>query len=119
MPFLYNKHNLKAVRQKLRSDLSKPEQAVWYWLKGKNFKGYKFRRQYSIGNYILDFYCPKLRLGIEIDGDSHFENDQARFQDIERDNYLTGQNIRILRFTNAEVLDNIDGVINKLSESIK
>lgn len=118
MPFLYNKQTFKKIRQKLRNDMPKPEQILWYYLRGKNFKGYKFRRQYGIGNYVLDFYCTKLRLAIEIDGDSHFENDQARFQDLERGVYLDSQNIRVLRFTNKEISNNIDGVIIKPSEYI-
>ena len=113
MTFLYNDYRLKARRADLRNEMTDPEQILWYWLRGKQLKGYKFRRQYSVGYYILDFYCTQLRLGIEVDGDSHFTKSGIEY-DQERDDYIKANDIMILRFTNLEVTENIEGVIDKI-----
>lgn len=115
MEFIYNNPGLKDRRKILRNNMPEPEQIIWYYLKGRNLNGYKFRRQYSVGPYVLDFYCPELRLGIEIDGDSHFvskalKNDKVRQEAIEL------QNIKIIRFKNNDVTDNIEAVIEKILE---
>ena len=79
--------------------------------------GQKFFRQYSVGSYILDFYCPKTRLAIELDGESHIPNDQKLY-DAERTKYLNGNNIKVLRFWNDEVINNIDIVIQKITNAL-
>jgi len=94
------------------------EQILWYYLRGKNLKGYKFRRQYGIGNYILDFYCNELRLGIEVDGDSHFLDPKGNEYDKRREVFLESNQIRLLRFTNDEVRESIEGVIEKISREL-
>lgn len=116
MMYIYNNQKLKSKRQSLRNTMSKPEQILWYYLKGRNLKDYKFRRQYSVGNYILDFYCPKIRLGIEIDGDSHFATPDGAIHDQEREKFLVKHNIRTIRFTNIDVVRNIDNVIEQISQ---
>ena len=118
MPYLYNNSKLKLRRMTLRNNTSKPEQIVWYYLKGKNLKNYKFRRQYGVGNYIIDFYCPELRLAIEIDGDSHFVDENAEVHDRKREIFLAEQNIKVIRIANSDVMGNIDAVINKILQSI-
>lgn len=92
-----------------------PEQILWYWLRNKNLNGYKFRRQHSVGYYILDFYCPEVKLAIELDGDSHF-NPQGKAYDKERDIYLSAHGIVVMRFTNDEVTNNLNAVIEKIVE---
>ena len=114
MPYLYNNQKLKTIRKALRNNMPKPEQTLWYWLRGKNLKGYKFRRQYGVGNFILDFYCPELRLAIELDGDSHFIDAKTKIRDQNRDKFLTSQNIKVIRFTNTEIVESINGVIDKI-----
>lgn len=94
-----------------------PEALLWSKLKGKQLKGFKFRRQYGVGNYILDFYCPTRRLAIEIDGDSHYIGD-AHLKDLERQRIIAGYNISFLRFTNREVMDNITEVIQIIGEAL-
>lgn len=89
---LYNSKDLKSRRVYLRNNMPKPEQVLWYWLRGKNLNGFKFRRQYSVSNLILDFYCPALRLAIEVDGDSHYQL-SGQVRDKARDNFLQSQNI--------------------------
>jgi len=118
MVYIYNNQNLKLKRRALRGDMSKPEQIVWYHLKGGNLKNHKFRRQYSVGDYILDFYCPKLRLAIEIDGDSHFVSTSAVVYDQERDEFLARHNINVMHVTNSDVMQNIDGVIEKILQCL-
>lgn len=96
--------------------MPQPERVLWYFLKGKNLKDYKFRRQYGVGRYILDFYCPELRLAIEIDGNFHFTDSHVKAHDQKREQFLIGQRINIIRFTNSDVTGNTDAVINKISE---
>lgn len=68
----YNDQTQKEVRQQLRQHATQPEQLLWRHLRGSQVNGLKFRRQYGVGVYVLDFYCPELRLAIELDGDSHY-----------------------------------------------
>jgi very-short-patch-repair endonuclease len=116
MAYLYNNLKLKNRRKFLRHDTPEPEQILWYYLKSKNL-GYKFRRQYSVESYVLDFYCTKLRLAIEIDGDSHF-TPKARIYDTIREQRLRKENIQILRFTNVEIIENIESVLEKISNNL-
>jgi len=97
--------------------MPKPEQILWYWLRNNNLKGCKFRRQYGVGNFVLDFYCPKLRLGIELDGDSHF-TDQAKTYDEKREQFIKLQGIKIIRFKNTDVSQNIEAVVEEISRHI-
>lgn len=90
---------------------------LWSRLKGSGLNGYKFRRQYSIGNYIVDFYCTQLKLAVEVDGDSHYV-DGAEKYDSDRQEFIGLQGVTVLRFTNAEVYGNIEGVLEKISELI-
>ena len=98
--------------------MPEPEQILWYYLRGKNIKGYKFRRQHSVGNFILDFYCPELRLGVEIDGDSHFINNTTKNYDQNREEFLKSQNIKVIRFTNTEIRENIEAVVDEISKHL-
>ena len=87
-------------------------------LQHSNLGGYKFRRQHSVGAYILDFYCPAEKLSIELDGDSHFTDDAIEY-DRERTAYLNALNIRVLRFLNTDVYDNLDVVCERIIEEIR
>lgn len=116
MQHIYNNQKLKLKRRTLRNNMPRPEQLLWYYLKGKNLEDYKFRRQYSIGDYIVDFYCPTLRLAIEIDGDSHFVDSDAMVYDQKREKFLTEHNIKIIRFHNSDVMRNSNAVVNKILE---
>ena len=71
--------------------------------------GHKFYRQYSVGRYILDFYCPEKRLAIEIDGSQHYEEDYKEY-DRKRTEYLVKEDIKVLRFTNLDILQNMQKV---------
>jgi very-short-patch-repair endonuclease len=102
---------LKTFRRELRNNLTPAEAALWKMLKGKQLEGRKFRRQHSVGNYILDFYCPSEQIAIELDGQGHFEATQAEY-DRERDLFLNHYGIRVLRFENKWVWDNPEGLLD-------
>lgn len=91
---------------------------LWSKLKNKALDGYKFRRQYSVKKFVIDFYCPKLKLAVEIDGDSHFMSD-SKTRDQERQLIIESFGITFLRFTNKEIYENIDGVLKKIAEYIE
>lgn len=93
---------------KLRANMTEPEQKLWYYLKTKPL-GFKFRRQHPIGKYVLDFYCHKIRLSIEIDGQNH-ETIEQKFSDQKRASYLNSLGIKELRFNNENVLFYIDQI---------
>ena len=98
--------------------MPEPEKRIWARLRSRQVNGYKFRRQYSIGNFIVDFYCPEAKLAVEIDGDSHFDNEQ-RLYDIARQRYIEAKGIHFLRFTNKDITENIEGVLVHIAASLK
>ena len=98
--------------------MPEPEKRIWARLRSRQVNGYKFRRQYSIGNFIVDFYCPEAKLAIEIDGDSHFDNEQ-RLYDIARQRYIEAKGIHFLRFTNKDITENVEGVLVRIAEFLK
>jgi very-short-patch-repair endonuclease len=93
--------------------MPKAEVILWRYLKGKQINGYKFRRQFGIGPYVVDFYCAKLKLAIELDGDLHFSEDAQQY-DFERQKYIEEFNIKFLRFTNDDIYKNLDGVMQTI-----
>ncbi len=115
--FTYNAPILKHRRQELRRNQTEAERTFWMHVRNKRFYGMKFFRQYSLGPYILDFYCPTLKLAIELDGGQHTE-DACLEYDAVRSEYLKIQGIDIMRFWNHEVLNNINGVLTKIAEKI-
>ena len=96
---------LKTFRKKLRNTLTPAEAKLWTLLKSKQVKGRKFRRQFSVAKYILDFYCPAERLAVELDGQGHYQVAQAIY-DQERDLFLLHCGIKVLRFENSWVWEN-------------
>ncbi|MBC5773066.1 endonuclease domain-containing protein [Pontibacter sp. KCTC 32443] len=111
---LHNRRYLKANQQALRGSLTPAEAELWKHLKGGNLMEKKFRRQHSVGNYILDFYCPSEQLAIELDGQVH-NHAAAEQADQERDQYLRNLNIRVLRFENKEVFENLNAILREIS----
>jgi very-short-patch-repair endonuclease len=115
--FHYNK-KLQPLAQKLRKNLTKSEACLWkYVLRAKQLKGYPFRRQRPVLQYIADFFCKELMLIIELDGITH-DNKISHTKDIQREERLTRAGFKIVRFTDEEVLNNIAGVISKLEKII-
>lgn len=119
MTILFNKHRLKERRQKLRNSMPPAEVMMWRYLRQSRLQGFKFRRQYSIGGYVVDFYCPKCKLAIELDGPSHYVNDAVQTYDKQRQQFIEQSGIRVIRFTNKEVYRNIDGVITTIIDFIQ
>ena len=107
---LFNKTQLKKFRKRLRNNLTAAEAFLWKHLKNKQLHGRRFRRQFGVGNYILDFYCPAEKLVVELDGDSHY-SEKGIARDLKRDKFLNSLGIKVIRFENCEVFDNIEGVL--------
>jgi len=114
MEFLRNDPALKQRRRELRRNQSDAERALWAKVRNKQFFGMKFFRQYSIGPYILDFYCPTVKLAVELDGGQHNQSDK-RERDAARSEYLKAQGIDVMRFWNNEVLLDIESVLSKVA----
>ena len=102
--------NLLGKSKALRKSQNPWEAKLWYYLRAKRFKDFKFRRQVVIRPFIVDFYCHKLKLIIELDGGQHNE-DINKSKDLVRQKYLTGQGYTVLRFWNNQLEDNLDGVL--------
>ena len=115
---IFNKKALKEFRKELRSNLTPAEAVMWKVLQRKQLEGRKFRRQHSISNYIVDFYCPKEKLVIELDGAGHF-TPKGNNKDELRDAYLNKLNIRALRFENRDVFNNLDAVLEEIKNNFK
>ena len=111
---IFNLPQYRNRRSELRKNPTEPEKRFWQAVRGKQL-GVKFRRQHGIGHYIVDFYCPEWALVIELDGDSHF-NPDARASDAERDAYLQKLGLRVLRFTNLDIMQNLEGVLARILE---
>jgi len=112
----YNK-KLKGYSRNLRRNLTPAERRLWSRIRKKQIRGFQFYRQKVIGNYIVDFYCPKGNLIVEVDGGQHYVVEGKR-KDRIRDNYLAKAGLKVLRFSDREIFENIDGVIWAVWESI-
>jgi very-short-patch-repair endonuclease len=113
---IHNIKRLKKHRRELRSGKTPAEAKLWKCLQRSQL-GLKFRRQHSVGNYILDFYCPEKRLAIELDGDGHF-NPLAEEYDTDRDAFLRRHGITVMRFENQRVFDDLDSILGSIKNFI-
>ena len=113
MTLIYNKTIFKERRRDLRRNQTEAEKILWKQLRNKGLFGLKFFRQYSVGAYIIDFYCPEYKLAIELDGGQHAEEENQEYDKI-RTNYLESIGVEVMRFWNNEVLQNIEGVLEKI-----
>jgi len=114
MKFLRNDPTLKQRRRELRRNQTEAEKTLWAQLRNKQFYRMKFFRQYSIGPYILDFYCPTIKLAVELDGGQHNQCENKEY-DAVRSQYLKAQGIEVVRFWNHEVLLDIQSVLAGLA----
>lgn len=103
-------------RRSLRNKLTKAEEMLWQELRNKNL-GVRFLRQFSIGSYVVDFYCPELKLAIEVDGATHNTSDEIEY-DKNREEELANLNIKFLRFLNKEIYNNLKAVTDKIRAEI-
>ena len=113
----FNK-KLKPLARTLRTNMTDAEQLIWSKIRRKQISDFQFYRQKNIGHYIVDFYCPKGKLIIEVDGGQHYANEGIK-KDQERDRYLHGLGLTVLRFSDIDVLKNIDGVVERINEHLK
>ncbi|WP_315788709.1 endonuclease domain-containing protein [Fischerella sp. JS2] len=118
MTKLYNKSSEKEKRRQLRQNITKAEKNLWEKVKDRQIENCKFRRQYSVAEFVIDFYSCELKLTIEIDGDSHFQNGAAEY-DKERQVFLESVGIRFIRFTNDHVYTNLPGVLESIAQNIR
>lgn len=112
---IFNRKSLKPRRQDLRNNPTQAEAFLWGFLKHSQLEDKKFRRQASIGSYIVDFYCPSEKLIIELDGEVHFD-EEAKKYDAERTKYLESLGLKVIRFENQEVIYNLDKVLKEISK---
>ena len=115
---IHNRKYLEEKRKALRNNLTSSEAALWIHLRRSNLKGRKFRRQHSIENFIVDFYCPSERLIIELDGAYHLDFAQQNY-DAERSKILENLGFKIIRFENKLVFEDLEDVLNSISECFK
>ncbi len=118
-PFKINATTQKLFRQNLRKCGTVAEAVLWRLLKNKQVEGVKFRRQFGVGNYILDFYSSELKLAIELDGAPHYSIEGDEY-DVTRSQVLFHEfGIRLLRFENREVLQELQRVVAEITDVVK
>ena len=108
------KRNKITIAKKLRISSTDTEKYLWKYLRGKQLTGFKFRRQHTIGRYIVDFVNLERRIIIELDGGQHLENKKDKL----RDKWLKERGYDVLRFWDNEVLTNVEGVLEVIKEKI-
>ena len=113
----YNKIEMKARRRQLRTNMTYCEKLVWMYLRKRQMKE-RFLRQYSVDNYVIDFYCPKLKFALEIDGVVHEGREQKEY-DRNRQSYLENFGITFLRINNEELLANPNKTFEKIGNKIE
>ena len=114
----YSNHPVtKEFRQQLRREETPTERMLWKRLRSKQLDGFRFRQQHGFGPYVLDFYCPKLHLCIELDGSVH-DSDEQQQRDAERTMFLNQNRIKVIRFKNEEVEEDIEKVLSTIRKFI-
>jgi|SRR5579885_2070104 len=109
---------LKARRKELRNNPTPAEAILWKHLQGRRLLGKKFRRQFGISRYILDFFCVDCGIAIELDGAPHFQELRAEYEG-RRSAFLAGLGIEVIRFENRIVHENIEAVLETIREAIR
>ena len=117
MSRIYNRKDQNEKRKVLRNSMPQTELILWNRLKGRQIKNKKFRRQFGVGRYVIDFYCPEIKLAIELDGDTHNSTDEIKY-DKTRQSEIENLGIIFLRIKNEEVFKNIEEVILKIERRI-
>lgn len=113
---LHKRPALKPIRRDLRRHATAAESKLWKLLRRRQLAGLRFRRQHSIGPYVVDFYCPEVRLVVELDGAVHDDPLRAAY-DAARESYLEGLGLRVLRFGNERVMRQADLVLDAIAEA--
>ena len=115
---MHNKKGLEKFRKELRNNATPAEAFLWTQLSNKKLEGRKLRRQHSIENFIVDFYCPAEKLIIELDGEVHF-NAVAQEYDYKRTCFLENLGFKVIRFENKMVFDHLPSVLAEIKEHFK
>ena len=118
MTQLKNRKSLKQYRRDLRKRATLTERILWNYLRGKR-QGHKFFRQYSIGSYIVDFYCTKAELAVELDGMHHYLDDKVIKYDKKRTTFLESKGVEVIRFKNKEVYDDVQRVLGQILSRVE
>lgn len=108
----------RAFTKQLRTQLTDCERLLWRQLRNRGLAGMKFRRQHPQPPYVLDFYCAELKLVVELDGGQHYD-DAGRERDRRRTRYLQSEGLEVVRFSNLDVLQNLDGVVTEILRRIE
>ena len=113
----FNRKSEADKRRQLRGSMPDAEVILWSRLKGRQLLGCKFRRQYSVGAFVIDFFSVEIKLGIELDGDSHFQPGAPEY-DRKRQQFIESFGIRIVRIVNTEIYENLDGVLEMIGREV-
>jgi len=113
----YSKHTELAKRRSWRRQATDAERTLWAALRAGQL-GVRFRRQYSVDAFVLDFYAPQCKLAVEVDGNSHFTSEAVQY-DEQRTRHLGTFGIEVVRVTNADVAENLDGVLQAVAQAIR
>jgi len=108
----YGRH-LKKYSRRLRKEMTEAERVLWSRIRGRQLKGLQVYQQKPIGRFVVDFYCPKAKLVIELDGGQHY-TEELRAKDETRDRYMMTQGLKTLRFSDKEVFENLTGVLEEI-----
>lgn len=118
MKQIINHPSKRERRRNLRNNLAPAEATLWLRLKNKQLAGRRFKREVSIGHYIVDFYCPREKLVVELDGESHFTEDGYE-HDLRRDKYLNGLGLKVIRFENEIIFHRCEGGLEEIQEAFR
>ncbi len=113
--YRFNDPRSKHLRRQIRSRSTEYEKILWEYLRRKQIRGLRFRRNYQILNYYVDFYCPAVRLAVEVDGEIHR---QRKSYDLSRDDQIQSLGITVFRFRNDEIVNDVHEVLNKIERFI-
>jgi very-short-patch-repair endonuclease len=113
----YNSARLKDLAREQRKDPTEAESLLWQSLRRRQLLGFKFRRQHQFGDYVSDFYCSEAQLVIECDGSIHQKNERWHHDQV-RDAYMISQGVRVLRFTNEQVLNDTAAVLSEIAKQL-
>jgi very-short-patch-repair endonuclease len=117
MSEIFNRESETDKRRLLRRSMPQAEVILWSRLKGRQLLGCKFRRQYSVGSFVIDFFSVELKLGIELDGDSHSQPGAPEY-DRKRQQFIESFGIRLVRIVNTEIYENLDGVLEMIGREV-
>ncbi len=110
--------DLKAKARQLRSNMTDAEQKLWYYLRRKQLLGIQFYRQRPLGEYIVDFHAPEIKLVIELDGSQHQEQDAIHYDSV-RTAYLISLGLNVMRFDNLQAINETDSVLEMIHQNIR